>query len=688
MHLPVSLRFPIRSFDQFVRRRQRYGWTFLCAAILVIAATEAFAQPDSSAAPPPFRFGAFGGIGPTFLFSSLSIPGFEDCTDFDGGAGSRLAFGGLFELPSAAGLTLQARLGLLLEKGELTREFDAGPVLGTGGVGQARAIIRNVLSVTRSSLDLGVGVLYPVSGRFGLRLGLDLARTLGLDETYTQVAVAPDDLLFAEGKREQRIMSGEIHAPAPLSLGATAGASYDVPISRASLLSPEISFSLPITGELSDGSLRSASLTFGLALRFGFPAERAPDSVKPPDPIVPPDTPIVGNPVLRPVMTTDPDTVRVTIRESDSIEYLPLLNQVYFAHNSYELEGRYKRIATGEREYFGYDQLVGSALDVYRHILNIIGYRMTRYPDAKLTLTGYRNGRESDRELTKRRAESIRDYIVNVWEISPRRISVRGGGMPPNASRETVVEGFEENSRVEISSDEPNITGPVVRRHTRRDANPPAITFYPKVETEAGLKEWLLEVKESRRPWKAFRGGSALPDSIVWNWRSDSGDLPTLPMRLAYRLLVRDSAGQQATIVPRDVDVRYTSRRDTGVVFENDSLVETYSLLLFNFDSRKVSEADNHLLRAISSNIKAGALLRFTGYTDSLGESSYNRDLANARAREAARIFRTYIPRNVMLIVSDEGGERQRFPYSTPEGRAHCRTVIIEVRTPIKEEGS
>ena len=120
----------------------------------------------------------------------------------------------------------------------------------------------------------------------------------------------------------------------------------------------------------------------------------------------------------------------------------------------------------------------------------------------------------------------------------------------------------------------------------------------------------------------------------------------------------------------------------------NDTSIKIYSLLLFDYDSPKVSASDKVLLSAIGADIAERSVVRITGYTDSLGEASHNLELANQRAEETAKILRTLVPRSVSVVAGKEGGEHERFPYSTPEGRSHCRTVVIEVRTPLSSDGS
>jgi len=667
--------------------RLPYPWLPLVVALLAIVSAPASAQNDSLRSERGVRLGSYIDIGWTRSTGLLTIPGLEDCTKFTDGDGGRQEMGVLFETPLWRPFGLQLRLGVSRESGSFSYEFDAGPTRDGETGAEVRAIFRDQLDYSRTAVAFSPSVVVPVVAGLRLRLGLEFDHPFLADESYRQIAVTPADLLFGGGKRELEVMHGTIVEQSALGVGLVGGVSViDVPVWGAALLSPELVFSIPVTDRASSGDWRSYSLSVGATLRFPFGASERVDTVDTVNAVATPPV-VVERPLLAPSITTSPDTVRVTIEERDSIEYLPLLNQIYFAEGDSELRPGYRQLSREDQEFFSYAQLTGSALDVYYQILNIIGLRMREKPEATLAINGYRNSRERDPSLARNRAESVREYLVNVWGIAPRRLKAHGGGLPPNPSRETLPEGYEENSRVDLVPSDLDITGPVVRRHTQRDANPPAITFFPDAVSEAGVSDWRLAIQEGGRPWKSFLGNAPVPDSIVWAWRSDSGSLPTLPMRLSYRFAVVDSTGQSAVTPSREIEVRYSSLRAKRLAHQNDTLVENYSLLLFTYDSRKVSETDDLFLQAIAANTGPGAVVTFTGYTDSIGEESYNRDLANARASEAAKIFKRYAPENVTVIVSDKGGERERFPYDTPEGRAHCRTVFIEVRTASTDDG-
>lgn len=666
---------------------------FAVAALLATLQSQAVAQGGGVPQAMPnlsdrfFQsFGLFGAIGSAWHSGQLAIPDYADCARFSSGSGAAIAGGGLIEFqPAVWSPLLQLRIGVAPFSGTFTHTFDAGPIRAADGQ-LTRAIIDNILDATRLDGVMDLSVVAPIAGRLRGRAGLGLQTAINQEYRYSQRAVSPPNLLLA-GRRQQQIQQGGIFAASAFTARLSGGVGYGFPIGERSWLEPELSVSYSLTSLVGGNDWRSLQLVAGGALRFGFPAELPPPP--PPDTlrVPPPPPPPPPLPALAAAIRTNPDTVRVSIEEQDSIETLPLLNQIFFAEGSNLIPERYRQLEPQAVEGFGNAQLIGSALDVYYHLLNIIGMRMRRTPDAILTITGHRNGGETEPRLARQRAESVKQYLVEVWRVPSRRIRVVGGGMPASPASEAMPEGAEENARVEITSSDLNIIGPVIRRHIQRIATPPSITFYPSVVAEGGLAQWSLDVLEQSSRWKSFAGGQQqLPDSIVWEWRNDRGELPSLPMQLQYALRVTDSTGANAATPLRQIDVAYTPLRDTP---QNDTAIENYSLLLFNFDSPTISRSDMALLKAIIAQTQSGAIVRLVGYTDSLGDDNHNRQLAIQRANEVAKIFRSLAPKTVSVVVDESAcGERERFPYNTPEGRSHCRTVMIEIRTPTSKSDS
>lgn len=635
---------------------------------------------DSTSTLPFLYFGVDAGYGLALGSGALALPGISaECGGvFTTGNGTAWHIAALLEIPISPRLALQILPGYSRYHSTLTTTIPGSRPLRSptevGGIEQG--VVDRVLDLRRDDIMLSTVVRLPVAGRLYAAAGLGAAVAISSSQTHREVVISPETGLLRNGRRDDTLFDGPgLLEASPVVPSGLLSASYDLPISSSSTLSPKLSLSIPFIGRTAGGNWRDISAELGVSLRFGLTRERTIDTIIPP--VIPPV------PALNASILTYPPVVQVRIDEYDSIEWLPVLNQVFFAEGSSTIPNRYRVLDREAAAVFTRDRLTGSALDVYYHMLNLIGKRMQETPGATLTVNGYRNSRETDGRLAAARAETIRRYLVDVWRIPARRITVRGGALPPNPARENAEEGFEENARAEIVSSDPNILAPHSRRHIQRVANPPGITFFPKVLAEAGVGNWRLQVEQDGKPWRSFSGEGGIPDSIPWNWRGDRGDLPQFPMRLGYRLEVVDSAGQIRSTDPMAIAVDY---RSVGQRLERrikDSTIESYSLLLFNYDSPKLSPGDQELIRAITSQeISPRAVVHFRGYTDSLGDAEHNRQLANSRAAEAARLFRSVTLPAVKIVVHDDGGERERFPYNTPEGRSHDRTVIIDIRTP------
>ncbi|MEO5930306.1 MAG: OmpA family protein [Candidatus Kapaibacterium sp.] len=652
-------------------------------------ACAAFGQDDSASAKsaPLWYVGAFGGFLTTIERGKLTVPGFDECGTFRQN-GTAIGAGGtaLVEFLITPRLSFQARPGVVSTSGRFREPIrgDHPVALVNGEIVPAE--IDQQLDFTTASLSLSALLRWAVTGGLRAQGGIELEHQIRGTQEHKEIAISPADLLFGNNSRELGLTSGAIFKAPPLLVGLEAGLAYDLPISSHSTLSPEISAVYPLTSRATNGDWRSITFRVGAALRFGIGRAEIPARRDTIDTVRIQASP---PPLLATSITTDPASVTVRIDEYDSTEVLPLLNQIFFAEGSAALRDEYRQLTPLASTVFSRALLLGSALDVYYNFINLIGLRMRETPEATLTINGYRNSRESDPGLALRRAEMVKRYFTDIWKIPSRRIVVAGGGLPPNPAKELSREGLEENARVEILSSDPNILGPHRRRHVQRFATPPAISFFPRTVAEAGIARWSLQVyNEEKGMWRTFGGAGAHPDSIFWNWRSDSGELPGLPMRLRYKLSVTDNTGHDTATESLPIDVTYQAVHTALEHRERDTIIESFSILLFNFDSPKVSPSDQELLRAIAAGVRHGANVRFVGYTDSLGGVEHNRVLATQRAREAARIFQKLVPRDVSIIVDEHGGERERFPYSTPEGRSHCRTVIIEVRTPDDGKGS
>jgi outer membrane protein OmpA-like peptidoglycan-associated protein len=159
--------------------------------------------------------------------------------------------------------------------------------------------------------------------------------------------------------------------------------------------------------------------------------------------------------------TVDPTSL--TIEEIKTIDSSPMLGHIYFADGSSEIPSRYVRFA-GPEETTRFDpQKLRGTLEKYYQVLNIVCKRLTDHPEAQIMLVGCNanTGAEKGKKtLSAQRAEAVRDYLQQVWNIASERMTIEARNLPEMPSTSRLKEGQAENRRVEIRT-----TDPAIRRH-------------------------------------------------------------------------------------------------------------------------------------------------------------------------------------------------------------------------------
>ncbi|MBR9979383.1 MAG: hypothetical protein KFH87_14975, partial [Bacteroidetes bacterium] len=370
------------------------------------------------------------------------------------------------------------------------------------------------------------------------------------------------------------------------------------------------------------------------------------------------------------------------VEEFISTEMRPLLHYVFFSEGSDELPERYARLQPAETDDFSVQTLMPlDNLKTYHHVLNIIGSRMRQYPDATLRLVGTNSdeGQErGDDALSRQRAVTVRDYLTRVWSIAEERLRIEYRGLPEKPSNITVVDGIEENRRVELYPSIPEIIDPIIIDDTLRTVNPPHVRFRPNVVSDAGVTEWSLEVEQSTLPLKSFDGRGDVPGRLDWRVQQDRMSIPRGDTPLQYRLSVTDAAAQQVETTPGLLPVEQLTVQRKRIERLGDKEIDRYNLILFDFNSEELGARNLRIVDMIKPRISAESTVNITGYTDRIGEMRVNQPLSEGRARSAARAL------NVPLENAIGLGATDMYTNELPEGRFYCRTVTIVVETPVE----
>lgn len=360
----------------------------------------------------------------------------------------------------------------------------------------------------------------------------------------------------------------------------------------------------------------------------------------------------------------------ILYRKEIAKNFVPLLNYIFFDYGSSKIPQRYFQLDSTSRVNFSETKLFNlSFLDVYHHVLNILGSRLQQNPDAKITVIGCNSNigeEEGNLELSRRRAEAVSRYLVEVWGVNPGRITLKERNLPSKPSNDASPEGIEENQRVEIYSEIPEILTPVANLDTLLFSSPKILRFYISKDSSLNILQTELVV-----------GKNLLPNLIITKDQAfDSVDL------VVGNLFSKHSV----MFGPIDYQFTFTILKGKDTVKENISgsipvielaagkknNLQKLSLLLFDFNSSNLDTLQIQSLRKFAPIIQSSKVIEISGFTDGIGNEEYNLNLSAQRARKVAEYLKI---KNTNVVGY---GETKPFiEGKTPEGRFYLRTVQI-----------
>ena len=144
-------------------------------------------------------------------------------------------------------------------------------------------------------------------------------------------------------------------------------------------------------------------------------------------------------------------------------------------------------------------------LKVYYNILNILGDRMRKHSSATIRLTG---SSDAGAATGKEFAESVKNYLVNVFGVDGNRITTVGRNKPeipstlPGATRELELTRPEDR-RIEVSSDSPEMLEPVQIISLQEEPLDSDVLFNVP-GAEQNLSSWSLEVTDETGAAKQY----------------------------------------------------------------------------------------------------------------------------------------------------------------------------------------
>lgn len=622
---------------------------------------------------PSWWFGAAGGANVNFYRGTTQ----HLTTDFMSPSAFHKGLGvGIFAAPLIEYYRPNSIFGFMLQAGYDSRrgKFDQVP---------APCLLPLDLNTNLSYITLEPSLrIAPFRSNFYLYAGPRLAYNLNKDFTY-QKGTNPD-LLDQVADPE---VNGEFSDTEKYLLSMQIGAGIDIPLASANsrtktMLSPFVSFQ-PYFGQ-DPRSIESWNITtmrVGLALKFGRGHEVAAQEIVNFVPIIPEFRFVVKSPKNI--------TAERRIRET-----FPLLNYVFFNSESTNIPDRFVLLKKDQVKDFKEDQLEEFAplnvsgrssrqMTAYYNVLNILGDRLGKNPSSNITLVG---SSEKNSQEGKLMAESVKQYLVNIFGINESRIKTEVTSKPklpseqPGGTRELVLLR-EEDRRVSVESSSPALLMEFVSGTDTRlkpveimasqEAPLDSYVSFNVADGIDALSSWTLEAKDKRGNVKTFgpytQKEISLPGKIILGDQTE-GD---------YEMTMVGKT-KSGTTVKRDTTVHMNlwaaPEYEEGMRFS----------IIYEFDDTKaINIYEKYLTEIVTPKIPIGGSVRIHGYTDVIGDEAYNQKLSLARANDVKKIIENSLSKlgrnDVKFDVVGLGEEQSQFENKFPEERFYNRTVIIDV---------
>lgn len=680
--------------------------------------------------------GGYAGLGLNFHNATFgALPGVPSCcAEYQNATGMAPVFAGLIEVPVIRDLRVQARLGYTSLGALLSTTEVIGnePVLDDGPVPtptRQDVEVEHSLDASLATIFLEPTVGYQIFERFwasaGVRGGYMINPTYEQKETLYQ----PEGYTFLDGSAIRNESSGTIPEVNSFQIHAAVGLSYELLTNSTFSLVPEVRYYLPLT-RISSVDWAVQTFQIGVAFRHGIYTPREPTIIR--DTIIVRDTVIVEKsnlrnegvyltetkysdetrdegdnrfitttksesyvkevrkafkPTLAVGFMTSADGVRsplksMRVEERDVIESYPLLPQVFFPTGSARLDSTSQILLDkeGAREFRVMD-LTRDQIDVYRNLLNVIGYRMTKDGVSKMRVDGHTDNfdvEKTDKNLGKKRAEAVRDYLVNVWNIDPSRLMVEGHALPDKPANQTTDDGKGENRRVEFNVSDLAVLEPVEFRERDLVVAPTNVTIQPSVQDGQDISTWNIDVLQGNTKL-AEANGTGRPEPLSW----ESGDPNARPRNdkpVVAKMTVANELGQSYTSTDT-LDIDYVTLQLMKSSTEGGKLTEKYSLIVFDYNSATLNASNQRLMDRVRERIQPESKVTILGYADRQGKPEYNRELARRRCVEAQRVLGLS---DAQVKIEPIGSDTLLFNNDLPEGRSYSRTVQIVIETPIR----
>lgn len=679
---------------------------------------------------------AFEYVIPFVSARFTGLPGVPSCCpEYSPLSASGFDVGVFGEIPMLSALSVGARLGL----SSFSMNFAQ----------RQNVLLANPANI---ALPLSVPLLYSLATSFSvlsiepylvyrpiamLSVHAGVGFSTFLSGTYRQSErLDTTGLTFSTLRTERNVLSGAMSNFAPILPSVRLGASYEIPLSEKGqwLIAPEASIALSLGNVVNGLQGANASWTMSSA-RVGVSVRYSPERTTPLSAeemrilqerenqlyekriaeckaITPvPQVVSLAKQFNISAKITDVRGIKTdgSVVENPTInieEFLAsrsryVLNNIFFGLASADISPRYERIRAEESAGFRFENFAeAGVLQIYYHVLNIVGKRLTQNPKADITLIGHADGltEKNEKRLAQSRAEKIKEYLVSTWGIAENRIKIQTAlsRTPTGIDGDELLEA-EEQRRVEIQSNNRMILEELRFDYFVRVIEPPKVRITFDISSNAGIGEWSVEAKQHEASGTALRTATerykrlfakrgTSSDEKILEWEiAKSENLPQSREPIEVELRAASSTDANAPVVfnttVRTIPVTLVSVADKERQRVADKRTDSYTLFSFAYGTNAPISGNADVQRvvaAIKQTLKPGAQVTVSGYTDTRGNEITNGILAQQRANAVAGLIA--FPN---MIINSFGATKIN-DNALPEGRFYNRFVQVDVQTPLR----
>lgn len=661
----------------------------LILALVIVATMQTLRAQESIV-----RLGITGSAALNMHAGELTTAdGLLECGTFTNATSLGWMAGNAIWVPVTNRLVLDGRIQYWKADGTFTAANDVQPNVALPDGSLVRMQSEYELQTTLDYINVDLLALWYFTPQFFAGLGPQIGFNTRASFTQSEKILEPQFLEFTQGGRERTFLASSFNqngTQAGIRIAASALVGYDIRLTNNIYVTPELGYAYGFTNVLNTSNWKVHAARAGVTVSWAILPDAEPTMVAAPEAPVAqaePAKPMRSMSLTVKSTMADGTTLPgadVLITELRNYDAVPILPYVFFDVNSTTIPTRYHAFTNTS---FDEGTIQDSVLGVYHELLNIVGSRMRRYPDATISIGGYREPAdgEVDSTVSAGRASEVRNYLVRNWGIDPQRIRTTTGVAPSILSSRGTTDGRTENRRAEITTSDQRILAPVMLSKIDRTVEPRNIAIVPQYATPEEVTRTTVTIKVAGAP--VAPPLSSTSQGVTWNTDGvalakalgkNSHATGSIEATATYTDGAESTEGSLMAVRRMVRSTRFSNE----VV--NDSVIERFRLIFFDFDKPTVSDFNKSMIDLVRSRIRTTSSISVTGLTDRIGSVEHNTALSQRRAETIeSSIKERIVPER---FTTKGAGPMLIYNNDLPEGRWYNRTVLIEVATPVEEQ--